>query len=151
MTEEDRPSEGLARLPEPEPKQPVLPLEGFEKLLELERLRLEAANRRTKLGERALELADASDQRQFEYASQGMKNRFEERRESRRRSFQLLCSVLVGVGLVGGFLLWMLFWGTEPQKQMAWEMFSHIASAVSGAGGAVLFARMLRRQPAENE
>ena len=66
MTEEDRPSEGLARLPEPEPKQPVLPLEGFEKLLELERLRLEAANRRTKLGERALELADASDQRQFE-------------------------------------------------------------------------------------
>ena len=80
-----------------------------------------------------------------------MRNRFEERRESRRRSFRLLCGVLVGGSLAAGFLLWMLFWGTEPQKQTAWEMLLYIASAVSGAGGAILVARMLRRHPAENE
>ena len=63
---------------------PKAGLDAIDKLVNLERQRIESINRRTELAGKAIEASDAADQRQYDYHVARMQQSGRERAERRR-------------------------------------------------------------------
>lgn len=125
------------RTPDPELQVGDVPdrQEGrIHEMFALERARIESFNRRTDLARMAIEKADASDQRQFEFHSQRLQVASEHRAENRRLLQKILWAVGIPLGVVIFGVLCMIFFGTDRQSEMAIKLFEIGASAVGGVG-----------------
>ena len=49
----------------------------------------------------------------------------------------------IGIALVIGLLLWMVFWGADDQASMAVVMIKYVATALGGAGIYVLIKSLV--------
>lgn len=121
---------------------------SYQQLIELERRRIDRDNRRTQLAEKALELADDQDQRQFEYASEQRQR--EDRGEQRR--FRLASFLSIGaflvIAAVIGLTMWMAFFGDDVQRTTAQELGKTVLVGLAGFGvlsGLIRIVRSLLR------
>lgn len=114
-------------------------------LIALEEARIESVNRRTELGRMAIEATDASDKRQFEFHSQQLQVVSEHRAANRRLLEKLLWAVGIPLGVVIFGALYMIFFGTDRQSEMAIKLLEIGASAVGGVG-IFLFVKNLARK-----
>jgi hypothetical protein len=106
----------------------------LQRLISVERERIESANRRTEVTRLAIEKNDAADLRQYQYQLA----RLHSEEENGRRKFQLVSRLLIGVGSFAGlviiFLFGMAFFGQEEQREMALSILIVLAIAVGGYG-----------------
>lgn len=88
-------------------------LELFDKVIQIERDRIQSQNNRTEVALRAVEVSDASDKRQYEFHVKKLES--EERQATKRLSVGF--QITIGVGSVISIfllaLLYMMFLGTE--------------------------------------
>lgn len=117
---------------------------SFQELIELERRRIDRDNRRTLLAEKALELVDDQDKRQFEFASK--QQQMEERSEGRR--FRLVWSLSIGalvvIVAVTGLTMWMAFFGDDVQRAVAQELGRNGLVGLAGFGVVSGLIRLVR-------
>ncbi len=107
-------------------------LGAIRELIELEQRRIERDNRRTDLDRLALELANAQDERQFQYHSRAMDVGATSERErlsfARLVIWALLASLLIAVGL----LFYMAFLGNDVQRETATRIATAVPVALAG-------------------
>ena len=77
---------------------------AFEQLFEIERQRVDSNNRRTEVALKVIAASEASDERQFQYHVEKLRQGSQDRNERRRSALQLLWAffavAVAGVGLV---------------------------------------------------
>ena len=113
-------------------------------LIETERARIERDNRRSRVMEKALDLADAQDQRQFEYASATRDASLQQQRD--RQDF-LRRVVWVFSGFTGVLVLAVLsfaFLGNGPQRVLAQEMGGYALIGIAGFGVITTVGRVIK-------
>ncbi len=113
---------------------PPPPEEVFAEFVNLAKDRNVLEDRRLSLQEKALELADAQDKRQFEFHSKSRDQHHD--RSTRRSSFgRQFMSVALGISiLVLGLLLWFAFVGDERQSAIALEVLKTLLTGIGGYG-----------------
>jgi len=117
----------------------------IREILDLERQRVASTNRRTEVALRAIEASDASDKRQYEFHVEKMRQNSKDRKDLNRSIFRLLWGVFGAIGLVGVFVLWMLYFGTETQREVSIIILRNLATALGGAGVLWLFRAVFQR------
>ncbi len=113
--------------------------------IEIERQRIESNNRRTQVISEAIQLSNATDERQYNYHMAQL-----ESRERISKSKHILASRIlysIGTVFIGGLILlfWMLFFGAPGQVTTAKELFNIIGTAVGGGGVLLLLVHGARR------
>ncbi len=122
-----------------------LPLPLIDEMIELERERIDSTNRRTDLTHRALELANDSDKRQFDYAMERLKSN--ERRDLRvdKRASSVLLYGGIALVLFIALVMIMLFWGNDAQSAIALSLVTTLFTAVGGGGVMLAVVGLMRR------
>ncbi len=115
-------------------KRSAVSVPALENVLEVERLRIDRDNRRTDLLEKTLELADAQDQRQYEFASRTRDDEVA-LEQQRLRFLQSLVWTLVAVssGAVVS-LLGLFIFGNEAQRTAIADVASPLLIGLAGWG-----------------
>ena len=124
------------------PRQEILPPlraaeqtpELLTRLLDIERERIASADKRTDVQRLAIEANVASDNRQFDFHMERL--RLSGERSQRRDSLARII-IFSGMGvatIIGGFLLWLAFFGTEQQSAVALKVIYLFLTAVGGYG-----------------
>lgn len=128
----------------------LFPSALFQQALNVERQRIDSANRRTEVALQAVKASDESDRRQFEFQ---MEKLHTDDRASLRRD-GLAKAVVIGVGIFGAavvaLFLIMAFFGSPTQGQIALDILSKLAIGGGGYGiiaGLVNLVRRLLRNP----
>ncbi len=122
----------------------------LQQALDVERQRIDSANRRTDVALQAVKASDESDRRQFEFQME--KLRSDDRASIRRDGLAkvVVCGLGVfGVCVIVLFLI-MTFFGTLGQSQIALNILGKLAVGGGGYGiiaGLVNLARRLLRNP----
>lgn len=126
MSADRTPSGELVRPPPPE--------EVFAEFVNLAKDRNVLEDRRLSLQEKALELADSQDKRQFEFHSKSRDQHHD--RSTRQSSFgRQFMWVALGISiLVLGLLLWFAFVGDERQSGIALEVLRTLLTGIGGYG-----------------
>lgn len=108
--------------------------EMVAQFLALQRDRNILEDKRLNLQEKGLELANTQDLRQFEFHTKRSDQHHE--RSVARLDFarHLIWALLAVVALVGGVLLWFLFFGNDFQSDSALRVLETILTAVGGFG-----------------
>jgi hypothetical protein len=128
----------------------LFPRALISQLAEIERLRIESADKRTQLGLEAIKATDAADQRQFNFHMERLKREDDDR--CRRHALAKGIFSVGGVVLtaLASLLLGMIFWGTPDQSGKAYTLIKEAAKALGGGGFIVLLIQavrwLLRRQ-----
>jgi hypothetical protein len=116
------------------PQQDTSVPQQIQILVDLEKKRIESFNRRTDVARYAIEMNDAADKRQFEYRMAEL----DAGRTASQRRHALARTISIGIGLGGGaiiaLLLWMAFFGTSDQSDMAIKIFVILGIAIGGYG-----------------
>ena len=113
-------------------------------LIEIERARIESDNRRSQMMEKALDLADAQDQRHFEYASATRDASLQQ--QSDRQDF-LRRVVWVFSGFMGVLVLVVLgfaFLGNDTQRALAQEVGGYALVGIAGFGVLSTVGRVIK-------
>ncbi len=115
-------------------QQELLPGDLLQRVLEVERQRIDSTNRRTDVVLQAVKASDESDRRQFEFQME--KLRSDERVRNERDG--LAKAVVFGGGFfgacVGTLFLFMVFFGTHEQSSTALSLIEKIAIGGGGYG-----------------
>ena len=137
MSADRKPSGELVRPPPSE--------EVFAEFVNLAKDRNVLEDRRLSLQEKALELADSQDKRQFEFHSKSRDQHHE--RSTRRSSFgRQFMWVVLGISiLVLGLLLWFAFVGDERQSGIALDVLTTLLTGIGGYGVIHTFTLASRR------
>lgn len=121
--------------------------QAMREILDVERQRIERDNRRSAVMEKALELADAQDKRQFEFASQARDADI----EFRQRHFGFLRQVVVGLGgslvVIVLALLGFAFFGSEEQRQIAEAIVTPALIGLAGYGVVTALTKVVKSMP----
>ncbi len=106
----------------------------IQDVLDVEKLRIDRDNRRTGFLEKSLELADAQDQRQFEFASKTRDDQLELEQE-RLKFLRTLVWILVGlVSLAVASLLSLFVFGNEVHRAAVAQVASPLLIGLAGWG-----------------
>lgn len=126
MAVEDSPDSGDNDEPNQQLPAPI------RQLLDVEKLRLERDNRRSDVAEKTIELADAQDRRQFEYATaMGEANmKIQMERTAFLRRLAWVCAGFLAVLVFG--LLGFAFYGNDVQRTLAERI---VVSGLIGLAG----------------
>ena len=123
-------------------------LELFQQIIETERERSRALDRRTDVALEAVKASDAADQRQYDFHMR----RLESDERLAKAHLSLLSKTVLGVGaLVTVFVLlvlYMLFFGTPTQADRAQTILTWVFVALGGGGlfvAAQRVAKFLKR------
>jgi hypothetical protein len=122
----------------------------LQQALDVERQRIDSANRRTDVALQAVKASDESDRRQFEFQMEKLHS--DDRASIRRDGLAKVVVVglgIFGVGVVVLFLV-MAFFGSPTQSQIALDILGKLAIGGGGYGviaGLVNFTRRLLRNP----
>jgi hypothetical protein len=126
------------------------PADLLQRVLEVERQRIDSTNRRTDVVLQAVKASDESDRRQFEFQLE--KLRSDERMRTRRDNLAKV--VVLGGGAfslcVGVLFLYMAFFGAPEQSATALNLIEKIAIGGGGYGiiaGIITGVRRLLRAP----
>ncbi len=114
------------------PDQPLPP--ELKALVELEHARIESADRRTAVMQKAFDVLDAQDKRQFEFHKSNADQMHAARRERFSFARRISYGIFGSAALVVALLLWLVFWGTDNQSAIAREMLNYVFVALGGAG-----------------
>lgn len=127
------PSPQEAAPPPPEVPPPP-PEDVFTEFVSLSKDRHRLEEQRLLLQDKALELADNQDQRQFAFHSKARDQHHE--RSIRRSNFgrRFMWALLGTLVIVLGLLLWFLFFGSEDQRQVALQVLITLFTAFGGYG-----------------
>jgi hypothetical protein len=117
----------------------------IREILDLERQRVASTNRRTDVALRAIEAGDASDKRQYEYHVEKMRQNSKVRTDHNRSIFKLLWAVFGSIGIAGALVFWMLYFGTEIQREVSVSILRNIGTGLGGAGVLWLFRAAFQR------
>ena len=115
------------------PRSEQLPAE-LRALVDLEHARIKSADRRTAVMQKAFDVLDAQDKRQYEFHKSNADQMYAARRERLGFGRRISSAIYGAVALVVTLLLWMVFWGTDVQSAKAQEMLSYLFVAIGGAG-----------------
>ena len=103
-------------------------------MFELEKERIKSADKRTEIARLAIEANDAADKRQFDYHIQKLNHDIEFKNQQAKVSAKLL----YGIGLVftvfGALLIYLTFFGTVFQSEIAANLLEKLVTAMSGVG-----------------
>lgn len=103
-------------------------------MFELEKERIKSADKRTEIARLAIEANDAADKRQFDYHIQKLNHDIEFKNQQAKVSAKLL----YGIGLVstafGALLIYLTFFGTVLQSEIAANLLEKLVTAMSGVG-----------------
>ena len=121
---------------------PLQQEEVMHRLLDLEQARIESINHRTDLARMAVEAHDAADKRQFDFHTQRLHMAGSERLANRRLLQKVLWAAGIPLTIIVFGFLYMMFFGTDRQSDMAIKLLEIGASAVGGVG-IFLFAKSL--------
>ena len=131
----NKPEQELILPDDSEAEDDQLPLPfSLDEMIELERERIDSTNRRTELAHRALELANDSDKRQFDFAMERLAT--DERRNLRLDNRAGSVIRYGGLALVAflALIMIMLFWGNDAQSAIALSLIATLGTAVGGFG-----------------
>lgn len=108
------------------------PTEAIGQVLEVERLRLERDNRQSSVTEKALELADTQDRRQFEYVTASLEAdmKIQVARMAFLRRLAWVCAGFLALLILG--LLGFAFYGDDSQRTLAERI---VVSGLIGLAG----------------
>ena len=140
MSEEDQGDRSLPQKKELDSQQLVL----FDQTLQVERERIQSQDRRTEVMMRALEIGNASDERQFQFHMENLSK--EERLENKRLSLAGKIASGIGICSIGviAILVYMLFFGSEPQAGRARELILWVFNALGGGGVLFVLVRAIQ-------
>jgi hypothetical protein len=132
-------------LPIPHPQSNEVSVDSqFEQMIALERERIEAQNRRTEVARLAVEASDRADERQMTFHLEKLKRDDHDR----VRRYTLSTYFLLGVGsfiAISSFLcLYMLFFGSDPQRETASTILKYGFTALGGGGSLYLVRQAFR-------
>ena len=103
-------------------------------LVDLEHARIASADRRTTVMQKAFDVLDAQDKRQFEFHKSNADQMHEARRDRLSFARTISYAIFVAVTLVLALLLGLVFWGTGDQAAMAGNLLTYVFAAMGGAG-----------------
>ena len=130
------PAEGTSEAPSAKPDLP-LPVE-LKALVELEHARIRSADQRTAMMEKAFDVVDAQDKRQYDFHKSNADQMHAAQREKFSFARKVTYWILGAGGVVLGLSLWMSFWGTESQAATARELLTTALFLLTGVGLAAL-------------
>lgn len=107
---------------------------AFKQLIELERQRVDSNNRRTDVAVKAIAASDASDKRQYEYHVEKLRQGADERKGRHGSAVKFAWAVFALAVVSGAFVVGMLFFGNDSQRDAAETLLRTIGTAVGGAG-----------------
>ena len=126
--------------------------DAFGELVALERQRIDSTNRRTDIALKAIEVSDAADKRQYDYHVERLRKNSTERSDKRRATLRMMWAGGVSASLLIAFIMLMLFFGADAQRDTALTLLRTVSTAVGGAGIVwllkSLFERLMRDGPA---
>lgn len=106
----------------------------IREIIEVQKQRIILDNRRTDVAEKALDVADAQDQRQFQFASKTRDDNMALERERRKRVGRVVWALLGLAGVVIVAVLGFFFFGNETQRAAAARLGSPALIAIAGYG-----------------
>ena len=140
MSEADEGRSAASALPAPQSGDEAL----VRDILDVERQRLEAENRRAAVMEKALELEADRDRRGFEFATASRDQQIELSRD-RHAFLRRLVWTFVGAGALFFFaLVGIYLFGTEPQRESAWSVLSPLVIGIAGYGVIMTLTRVVK-------
>ena len=107
---------------------------AIEQLFKLERQRVDSNNRRTDVALRTIEASSASDERQFKYHVEKLRQGSQDRNERYRSALRFAWAFFTIAVAGGGLIFFMLFYGDDAQRIAARDLLRAIGTAVGGAG-----------------
>ena len=111
----------------------------------VEHARIDMQNKRTDVFRRALDVQDASDQRQYDYHVKALESNDAKERESRKIGGRLVTILLVGGFLLIGSLLAVALFGDESQGESAIAITKYFFTGLGGYGVLRMAERIFRR------
>ncbi len=105
---------------------------AIRELIELEQGRIDRDNRRTDLDRRALELANAQDERQFQYHSKALEVGATGERERLNFARSVVWALLGVLVLAVGLLFYMAFLGNDVQRETAIRFATTVPVGLAG-------------------
>jgi len=118
--------------------------EELHNVLLVERERIESQNKRTEVVRLAVEMNDASDKRQFDFqmAKLSAQTSGSKRKYVYASWVTALCITLITA--LASLLLYMMFWGSQPQSELAMSVLKILAYGVGGYGAIGAAVRALK-------
>ncbi len=107
---------------------------AFRELVALEHKRVDSADRRTEVALKAIEASSAADERQYNYHLEKLRTTMADRNERRRTVSRIVWTMGSAGAVVSGFLLLMLFFGTDAQRATAMDLLRTVLTGLGGAG-----------------
>ena len=124
--------------------------DALGELVALERQRIDSTNGRTDIALKAIEASDAADKRQYDYHVERLRKNSGERSDKRRATVGMMWAGGVGAFLVITFILLVLFFGADAQRDTALLLLNTVFTAVGGAGIVWLLKSLFERLMRDN-
>ncbi len=103
-------------------------------MFELEKERIKSSDKRTEIARLAIEANDAADKRQFDYHIQKLNHDIEFKTQQAKISEKMLYGVGLVSTAIAALLLFLTFFGTEHQSEIATNLLEKLVTAMSGIG-----------------
>lgn len=113
-------------------------------LIETERARIERDNRRSQVMEKALELADVQDKRQFEYASATRDANLQQQTDRQAFLRRLVWVFSSFIGILVLAVLGFAFLGNDTQRAFAQEVGGYAFIGIAGFGVITTVGRVIK-------
>ena len=114
------------------------PMEGEyysgKDMFELEKERIKSSDKRTEIARLAIEANDAADKRQFDYHIQKLNHDIEFKNQQAKVSAKLLYGIGFISTAIATLLLYLTFFGTDHQSEVAANLLEKLVTAMSGVG-----------------
>ena len=109
-------------------------LEMWQDMVAVERERIASRDRATDVMHKAIDKQNADSQRYHEYATERLRRDDEHRQDRFRHARNVTWAFIVSAAAMTGIVLFMAFWGTDPQRNTAQDFVGYAFSLVSGLG-----------------
>lgn len=113
-------------------------------LFETEQARIERDNRRSQVMEKALDVFDAQDQRQFEYASETRDANLKQQADRQAFLRRVVWAFSCFAGVLVLAVLCFAFLGDDAQRALAQKMGGYVLVGIAGFGVLTTVGRIIR-------
>jgi hypothetical protein len=138
-------AEPIGGLPAPLPQQSEVSVDSqFEQMISLERERIEAQNRRTEVARLAVEASDRADERQMTFHIEKLKRDDDDRVRRYNLSKFFLASAGTFLAVAASLCLYMVFFGSDNQRETASTIMKYGFTALGGGGSLYLLRQAFR-------